>query len=152
MVATDDCFGSRSLTRSVIGPVVVGAVVAMVFAAYDAAETVSTTATGAPILNVPESLAGFVDWLVPAARAIVPISFLVGTLRLRSAGGPLSTMAARLERDEEPGDVDDALAAYIENDELADASPLPAGRAPRIARSDRRCRGRRAAPHRASAS
>lgn len=119
VVAARRLLGSPSLTRSVIGPVVIGAVVAMVFAAYDAAGTVSTTATGAPILNVPESLAGFVDWLVPGARAIVPISFLVGTLRLRSAGGPLSMMATRLERDEQPGDVDDALAAYIENDELA---------------------------------
>lgn len=120
VVAARRLLRSRSLTRSVVGPVIVGLLVAMVFAAYDAAETAVTTATGAPLLDVPESLQGFLGWLVPAARAIVPISFLVGTLRLRSAHGPLSKVAARLEREADADDVDDALAAYIENDELAD--------------------------------
>ncbi len=110
---------TRSLTRSVIGPVLVGSLVAMLFATFRASETAWSTATGLPLLDVPESLRGFVDWLIPAARAAVPIAFLVGTLRLRSAGGPLATMAARLERDASPDDVDEALEAYIENDQLA---------------------------------
>lgn len=110
---------SAQMTRAVIGPVIVGAVVAMLFAAVSSAETAWATATGSPLVVVPEPMSGFVDWLVPAARATVPIAFLVGTLRLRSAGGPLATMATRLEREASPADVDDALAAYIENDELA---------------------------------
>jgi len=118
-VATRRLVRSPSLTRSVIGPVLVGVVIAMVFASFNAAETAWTTATGTPLISVPESLSGFVDWLIPASRAIVPIAFLIGTLRLRSAGGPLATMASRLEREASPGDVDDALAAYIENDQLA---------------------------------
>ena len=110
---------SAPMTRAVIGPVIVGAVVAMLFAAVSSTETAWATATGTPLVVVPEPMTGFVDWLVPAARVTVPIAFLVGTLRLRSARGPLATMAKRLEREASPADVDDALAAYIENDELA---------------------------------
>lgn len=110
---------SSSLTRSVIGPVLVGSVVAMVFASFDAAEFAWTTATGTALISVPEGLSEFAGWLIPAARATVPVAFLMGTLRLRSAAGPLATMASRLERESSPVDVDDALAAYIENDQLA---------------------------------
>ncbi|MCV0403899.1 MAG: sensor histidine kinase [Chloroflexi bacterium] len=120
VAATRRLLRTPSLTRTVIGPVMIGALVAMAFAAYDAAETAVTTATRAPLLEVPESLEAFLGWLVPAARAIVPISLLVGTLRLRSAGGPLSRVAASLGQEADPGDVDDALSAYIENDELAE--------------------------------
>lgn len=119
LIATRRLLRSASLTRSVIGPVLAGSVIAMAFASFDAAETAWTTGTGTPLISVPESLSEFVGWLIPAARATVPIAFLVGTLRLRSAGGPLATMASRLEREASPGDVDDALAAYIENDQLA---------------------------------
>jgi len=118
-VAARRLLRSPSLTRSVIGPVLLGSVVAMLFASFDAAEFAWTTATGTPLISVPESLSGFVDWMILGARATVPVAFLIGTLRLRSAGSPLATMASRLEREASPGDVDDALAAYIENDQLA---------------------------------
>ncbi|MDQ3690581.1 MAG: sensor histidine kinase [Chloroflexota bacterium] len=110
---------SPSLTRSVIGPVLVGSVIAMAFASFNAAGNAWINGTGMPLVRVPEPLTGFVDWLIPAARTTVPIAFLIGTLRLRSPGGPLATMASRLEREASPADVDDALAAYIENDQLA---------------------------------
>lgn len=110
---------SGSLTRAVVGPVIVGGVVAMAFAAVGSAETAWFMATGTPLVTVPAPMTGFADWLVPAARAAVPVAFLVGMLRLRSAGGPLAAMASRLEQDSSAADVDDALTAYIENDELA---------------------------------
>ena len=119
LIAARRIVGSGSLMRAVIGPVIVGGVVAMLFAAVGSAETAWATATGSDLLAVPEPLTGFVDWLIPAARAAVPIAFLVGVLQFRSAGGPLATMASRLEREPSPADVDDALAAYIENDHLA---------------------------------
>ena len=109
---------SAPLTRRVIGPMILGAVIAMLFATFDSAETAWTTATKTTLLTIPEPIAGFVNWLIPAARATVPIAFLVGALRLRSADGPLATIASRLEGEASP-DVDDALAAYIENDQLA---------------------------------
>jgi signal transduction histidine kinase len=110
---------SAAVTRSVIGPVIVGTIVAMLFAAFASVDNAWSTATQSALLMVPEPWTGFADWLVPAARATVPIAFLIGTLRLRSSGGPLATMAARLAREASPADVDDALAAYIENDQLA---------------------------------
>jgi signal transduction histidine kinase len=119
VIAVRRLLNTASLTRSVIGPVIAGSVVAMIFAAFSAAETAWATMTDSPLIDVPEPLTGFVDWLIPAARAAVPIAFLVGTLRLRSAGGPLATVASRLEEEASPVHADDALAAYIENDQLA---------------------------------
>lgn len=110
---------SPSLARSVIAPVLVASVVAMVFAAFAAADTAWSTATGGALISVPDSLSGAVSWLVLAGRAVVPLAFLLGTVRLRSAGGPLATLASRLERDTAPEEVDEALAAYIENKQLA---------------------------------
>ena len=112
--------GSPSLTRAVIGPVMVGSVVAMGFAAVEAADTAWATAFGTSLLDIPEPIRGFTDWLAPAGRAVVPFALLLGTLRLRSKRGPLPSLAARLAMGEGPEEVDAALAAYIENPELAD--------------------------------
>lgn len=117
-IAARRLLAKASLTRSVIGPVLVGSAIAMLFAVYNAAETAWATTTGS-LFFVPESLAGFVDWLIPASRAFVPIAFLLGALRLRSSRGPLAKMASRLEHEVSPQDVDEALAAYIENPQLA---------------------------------
>lgn len=111
--------GTHSLTRAVVGPVVLASVLAMGFAAVEAADTAWSTAFGGPLLAIPEGIRGVTDWLVPAGRAVVPLAFLLGTLRLRSSRGPLSAMAAQLARGDEPEEVDAALAAYIENRELA---------------------------------
>lgn len=109
-----------ALARAVVQPVLVASVVAMSFAAFDAAETAWTTLTGSPLIVVTEPWATVVGWALPAARCLVPLGFLVGTLRLRSAGGPLRAVATRLRDDATPEEVDTALRAYIENDALAD--------------------------------
>jgi signal transduction histidine kinase len=110
---------SRSLERAVVGPVLLASVVAMAFAAVEAFDSAWSAAFGASLLVVPEVLEPVTGWLVPAGRAIVPLAFLLGTLRLRTEGGPLSTISARLARGDAPEEVDAALAAYIENRELA---------------------------------
>jgi len=120
VIAVARLIGSRSLARPVIGPVIVASVVAMTFAAVEAADTASATAFGASLLTIPEGIRGFADWLVPAGRAVVPVAFLIGTLRLRSVHGPMAAVSARLARGEAVEDVDAALAAYIENRELAE--------------------------------
>jgi hypothetical protein len=63
---------SRSLTRAVIGPVILASVVAMGFAAIEAADTAWSTAFGASLLTIPEPIRSVTDWVVPAGRAIVP--------------------------------------------------------------------------------
>jgi signal transduction histidine kinase len=133
--------GARALTRAVIGPVMVASVAAMGFAAVEAADTAWSTAVGSSLLIIPEEIRGVTDWLVPAGRAVVPLAFLLGTLRLRSARGPLGAVAARLASGEEPEEVDAALAAYIENRELAELlrpqlAELRASRARLVAAGD----------------
>jgi signal transduction histidine kinase len=110
----------HSLTRAVVGPVMVASVVAMGFAAIEAADTAWSTAFGSSLLTIPEPIRSVTDWLVPAGRAIVPLAFLLGTLNLRSTRGPLPAVAAQLARGDAPDEVDAALGAYIENRELAD--------------------------------
>ena len=132
---------SHALTRAVVGPVMLASVVAMAFAAVEATDTAWSTAFGSSLLTIPESLRGVTDWLAPAGRAVVPLAFLLGTLRLRSSRGPLATVAARLARGDEPEEVDAALAAYIENPELADLltaqlAELRASRARLVAAGD----------------
>lgn len=133
--------GGHSMTRAVIGPVLVASVVAMGFAAVEAADTAWSTAFGSALITVPEEIRGVTDWLVPAGRGVVPLAFLLGTLRLRSTHGPLPAMAARLARGDAPEEVDAALAAYIENRELADLltaqlAELRASRARLVAAGD----------------
>ena len=96
---------SRSLTRAVIGPVMLGSVVAMGFAGVEAADNAWANAFDRSLLTIPESVRGFTDWLAPAGRAVVPLAFLIGTLRLRSSYGPRPAIAAQLRRGEAPEDV-----------------------------------------------
>jgi signal transduction histidine kinase len=132
---------SHALTRAVIWPVMVASVVAMGFAAVEAADTAWSTAFGTSLLTIPEPIEPFTSWLVPAGRAIVPLAFLLGTLRLRSKRGPLPAIAERLAQGDAPEEVDAALAAYIENRELADLltaqlAELRASRARLVAAGD----------------
>jgi signal transduction histidine kinase len=120
VLATQRLLGSRSLKRAVVGPVLVASVIAMGFAAIEAFDSAWVAAFGESLLAVPEQLELLTGWLVPAGRAVVPLAFLLGTLRLRAPGGPLSAISARLARGDAAEEVDAALAAYIENPELAD--------------------------------
>lgn len=82
---------------------------AMTAAAFDAFEYAWTTATRAPLIEIAEPLSEAVAWLVFGARTLVPVGFLVATLRLRGAPGPLGPFAAGLEQPGESGTVGDAL-------------------------------------------
>lgn len=118
-LATRRLLRTSSLTRGVVGPVLVGSVIAMAFAALEAIDSAWSTAVGTSLITVPESAAVLAGWLVPAGRAVVPLALLLGTLRLRAPGGPLAAVSARLAKGDAPAEVDAALAAYIESPELA---------------------------------
>lgn len=109
-----------ALTRAVIRPVLVASCVAMAFAALDGADIAWSMVTGTALISLPEAFSGLAAWVGYAGRVLVAVSFLAGTLRLRRAGGPLADLAARMERDATPDEVDDALRTYIENEQLAD--------------------------------
>ena len=74
-------------------PILVAGIVAMSAAAFDAAETAYGTATGEPLLALPEAWQEPFSWLLFLARLLVPIGLVVGSLRLRRAGGPLVALA-----------------------------------------------------------
>jgi signal transduction histidine kinase len=120
VIAVRRLLRSPGLTRAVIGPVLVATCVAMSFAVLDGVETAWSTATGSALIAVPEAFSGLLSWVGYAGRVLVPIGFLVGILRLRRAGGPLADLATQMERNATPDEVDEALRAYIENDQLAD--------------------------------
>ncbi len=85
------------IVRRVRWPILVAGVVATTAAAYHAFEIAWETATLAPLVDVAEPWAEIFSWLVFGLRTVVPIGFLVATLRLRTAPGPLGPFAAGLE-------------------------------------------------------
>ncbi len=129
------------LARALVRPVLVASVIALVSAAYSAAENAWAVGTGTPLVALPDALSGVFSWLLFGARALVPLGFLVAALRMRAPDGPLGAVAARLETDAAPDEVDAALRAYIENDQLADQlssqlAELRASRARLVAAGD----------------
>jgi signal transduction histidine kinase len=104
---------SRPIMRHVMWPILAAGVVAMAAAAFDAADYAYSTATGKPLLELPEPWSEVWSWSLFAARLLVPIGFLVGTLRLRRAGGPLVPLAVGLERVPSPMRLEAALAAAL---------------------------------------
>jgi signal transduction histidine kinase len=120
VIAARRLLHSPTLTRAVMRPVLVASCVAMTFAALDGADIAWSTATGNALVSLPEPFVGLAAWVGYAGRVLVAVSFLAGALRLRRAGGPLADLAARMERDGTPDEVDEALRTYIENEQLAD--------------------------------
>ena len=112
MTATRLVAGSRA-TRRVLWPVLVAGVVAMLAAALAAAETAVTTATGQPLIDLPEPWSEVASWTSFAARVLIPIGFLLGTLRTRMAGGPIVPLAAEVGRLPSPARMEAALQAAL---------------------------------------
>jgi signal transduction histidine kinase len=71
------------------------------------------TATGQPLLDLPEPWSAVFSWSTFAIRLLVPIGLLAGSLGLRRAGGPLVPLAVGLERVPSPSRLQAALAAAL---------------------------------------
>lgn len=104
---------SRRLVRRVMWPILVGGIAAMAVAAFDAAEYAVSTATGQPLLDLPEPWSAVFSWSTFGVRLLVPIGLLAGSLALRRAGGPLVPLAVGLERVPSPVRLQAALAAAL---------------------------------------
>ena len=118
---------SRPIVRHVMWPILVAGIVAMSAAAFDAAETAYGTATGEPLLVLPEAWEEPFSWLLFLARLLVPIGLVVGSLRLRRAGGPLVALAVGLGSVPSPVRLESALAAALGDPGLRLVRPDPAG-------------------------
>ena len=95
--------------RRVRWPILVAGGLAMGVAAFDAFENAWTTATQQPLVALPEPWDAVFSWALFGVRTFVPIAFLIATLRIRSAPGPLGPFAAGLERPGGGGTVGDAI-------------------------------------------
>jgi signal transduction histidine kinase len=118
---------SRPIVRHVMWPVLVAGVVAMAAAAFDAAEYAYSTATNQLLVDLPEPWSAVMSWSLFGARLLVPIGFLVGSLRLRRAGGPLVPLAVGLERVPSPERLQSALAAALGDPDVRLLRPDTAG-------------------------
>jgi signal transduction histidine kinase len=118
---------SRPIVRHVMWPILAAGVVAMAVAAFDAAEYAVSTATGSPLITFEEPWSSVVSWMLYAARLLVPIGLLVGSLRLRRAGGPLVPLAVGLERVPSPARLQAALAAALGDPDVRLLRPAPDG-------------------------
>lgn len=87
--------GAQPGARRVLRPLLAAGMVAMLAAGMDAAETAGSI-VGVRIPEYPPPLGEIVGWAPFVARTLIPIGFLIGTLRLHMAGGPLATLAAGL--------------------------------------------------------
>ena len=85
----------------------------MLVAAFDAFETAYFMATGVVLLELAEPWNEIWSWSMYALRLLVPIGFLVGSLRLRMAGGPLVALAVGLGRVPSPVRLQSALGAAL---------------------------------------
>ena len=117
----------RPIVRHVMWPILVAGIVAMSAAAFDAAETAYVTATGEPLLALPEAWEEPFSWLLFLARLLVPIGLVAGSLRLRRAGGPLVALAVGLGTVPSPVRLESALAAALGDPDLRLLRPDPAG-------------------------
>lgn len=105
--------GARPLSRRVLWPILIAGVVAMLAAAFASIETAYGTATGLPLVDLPEPWSEVKAWSIFAARLLVPIGFLVGSLRLRLAAGSLAALAVGLGRVPSPVRLESALGAAL---------------------------------------
>jgi signal transduction histidine kinase len=128
LVALQRLLRAGQVWRRVRWPILVAGSLAMVARAYGAAEYAWSTATGSgPIVELPEPWAELFSWLLFGARTLVPIGFLLGTLRLRSAPGPLGPFAAGLGRPDGAGGVGEALRAALGDPSLTLLRPAGNG-------------------------
>jgi signal transduction histidine kinase len=118
---------SRPIVRHVMWPILVAGIVAMAAAAYDTAEYAYGTATDMPLLDLSEPWSAVFSWSLFGGRLLVPIGVLVGSLRLKRAGGPLVALAVGLGRVPSPARLQAALAAALGDPDVRLVRPDPSG-------------------------
>ena len=127
LVALQRLLRSGPVWRRIRWPILVAGGLAMGGAAYDRFEYAWTTFAQAPLLELAEPWAEIFGWLLFGLRALVPIGFLLATLRLRSAPGPLGPFAAGLERPSGESTAGDALRTALGDASLQLLRPSGSG-------------------------
>ena len=108
-------------------PILIAGGLAMTAAAFDAFEYAWSTTTGSLPVELAEPWNGVFSWTMFGVRTLVPIGFLLVTLRIRSAPGPLGPFAAGLEHPAGSGTVGDALRTALGDPSLLLLRPADSG-------------------------
>lgn len=127
LVALRRLLRSGPVWRRVRWPILLAGGLAMTATAYNAFEYAPSTATGELLVELAEPWAELFSWLVFGARTLVPLGFLVATLRVRGIPGPLGPFAAGLERPGGAGVLGDVLRAALGDPSLHVLRPAEAG-------------------------
>ena len=127
LVAFSRLLRSGPIWRRIRWPIFVAGGLAIGSAAFDRFEYAWTTATQAPLVEFAEPWNEVFGWLMFWLRTLVPIGFLLVTLRLRSAPGPLGPFAAGLERPRGEARVGDALRTALGDPSLQLLRPVGPG-------------------------
>ena len=127
LVALRRLLRSGPVWRRVRWPILLAGGLAMTATAYNAFEYARSTATGELLVELAEPWAEIFPWLVFGARTLVPLGFLVATLRVRGIPGPLGPFAAGLERPGGAGVLGDVLRAALGDPSLHVLRPAEAG-------------------------
>ncbi|MBA2313772.1 MAG: hypothetical protein H0V87_00155 [Chloroflexi bacterium] len=127
LVALRRLLRSGPVWRRVRWPILLAGGLAMTATAYNAFEYARSTATGELLVELAEPWAEIFSWLVFGARTLVPLGFLVATLRVRGIPGPLGPFAAGLERPGGAGVLGDVLRAALGDPSLHVLRPAEAG-------------------------
>ena len=126
VVALRRLLRSGPVWRRVRLPILLAGGLAMTARAYDSFEYAWSTATGALLVVIAEPWGEIFAWAGFGARTLVPIGFLVATLRVRSAPGPLGPFSAGLERPRGSSTVGDALRTALGDPSLVLLRPVDA--------------------------
>ncbi|MBA2264671.1 MAG: sensor histidine kinase [Chloroflexi bacterium] len=124
VVALSRLLRSGPVLRRVRLPILVAGGLAMTARTYDSFEYAWSTATGALLVEITEPWGEIFAWVGFGARVLVPIGFVVATLRLRRAPGPLGPLSAGLERPRGSGTVGDALRTALGDPSLVLLRPV----------------------------
>ncbi len=111
--------------RRVLWPIMTAGVVAMLAAAWHAAETaLFVVGIGiGPVLAEPWS--EIAAWAVFSARVLVPVGFLIGSLRARISAGPIVPLAAEVGRMPSPARLESALRSALGDSSVRLLRPAP---------------------------
>jgi signal transduction histidine kinase len=92
-----------------LAPVVISGSFAALVAAYDAFELAWFVQTGGPVIDLGEPGNEILAWSIIAAVGLVPLGFLIGTLRRRRGQEAIARMAVDLDGGADPAQLRAAL-------------------------------------------
>ncbi len=126
LIAVRRLGGQSPVARRARGPILVAGTLAMAATTYDAADYAWANSTGESLVSLPDPASEAFAWALFGLRLLVPIGFLMATLRVRGQAGPLAPLAAELGRPG-GGTIEEALRRALGDPSVELLRPTAAG-------------------------